>query len=592
MRFVAASLVYVVVSCLVSLLLGMSLGGLNEAISAVSLMCGATAAVAAFVSTPASPTRAESILNGALAPYRYAWIWAVGFVFALFALRSFCWLLYFDEEAMRIQSPHNLGDLGLHVTYIKYFANGVRLWPDSPLYVFSLLRYPAGMDLFNGVLTNLGFDLRHQLTATGLLASAITFWAFYRWSGPFGVAGFLFNGGAAGYQFFQTFQFLAYQDGPNISWKSIPLTMFVTQRGLLYAIPAGLVLLWQWRQKYRASKEPIGTGLPTWVEYLLYATMPLFHTHTFIALNFVLAVLFLGRRQSRASLIKLVAAAFFPATFFVWLTTDHFRAGSFFEWHLGWTQNVDEFAMPFFFFWFVNFGLFLLLAIVLVGIVAREEWRKWKAGDREISTDALYLAAACLIFLFACSVKSAPWAWDNIKLIIWAYFLTLPVLWNRLIRSWPLPVRAGACFLLFFSGFVNLFGGLAAGRPGLEFANRFETDVVASVTRSLPVEARFAAFPTYNHTLLLNGRKLVCGYTGHLWTQGIDYAPVEAKLTSLMSGQDNWLELAHELRVRYLFWGSQEKANYSTSSRPWENKVPTVAQGSWGAIYDFGRVQQ
>jgi hypothetical protein len=590
MRLVAASLVYVAVSSLVALLLGMTVGGLNETVCVVSLMSGAIAAVAAFVSTPPSP-RPQST-DGSQTPYRHAWVWAVGFVFALFAVRSFCWLLYFDDEAMRIQSPHNLGDLGLHVTYIKYFANGIRLWPDSPLYVFSLLRYPAGIDLFNGLLTNLGFDLRHQLTATGLLASAVTFWAFYRWGGPFGIAGFLFNGGIAGYQFFRTFQFLAYQDGPHISWKSIPLTMFVTQRGLLYAIPAGLALLWHWRTKYRASNEAAGMTLPTWVEYVLYATMPLFHTHTFIVLNFVLIAIFVGRPQSRASLLKLVGAAFLPATFFVWLTTDHFRAGSFFEWQFGWTQNVGEFAMPFFLFWFVNFGLFLLLVIPLAGIVAREEWRKLKAGDREISTDALYLTAACLIFLFACTAKTAPWEWDNMKLIIWAYFLTLPVLWNRLIRSWPLPVRIGACFILFFSGFVDLFGGLAAGRPGFEFANRAETDILASVTRTLAVEARFAGFPTYNHPLLLNGRKMVCGYTGHVWTQGIEYAPVEAKLTSLMSGQSNWLELGHELRVRYLFWGNLEKTNYPTSSRPWENKLSIVAQGSWGAIYDFGPVRQ
>ena len=89
--------------------------------------------------------------------------------------------------------------------------------------------------------------------------------------------------------------------------------MFVTQRGLLYAIPAGLLLLWQWRAKYGSDSEREKQLLPVWAEYILYATMPLFHVHTFIALSIVLLVLFLSRPAARSSLLKLVAAAVLPA---------------------------------------------------------------------------------------------------------------------------------------------------------------------------------------------------------------------------------------------------------------------------------------
>ena len=111
--------------------------------------------------------------------------------FALFAVRSFCWLLYIDDNELRIQSPNNLGDLALHITLIKNFASGVPLWPDNPIYVFSKLRYPAGMDLFNALLCLVHVDLTRGLVWTGLAASAATFYAFLRWAGAFGVAGFL-----------------------------------------------------------------------------------------------------------------------------------------------------------------------------------------------------------------------------------------------------------------------------------------------------------------------------------------------------------------------------------------------------------------
>ena len=149
----------------------------------------------------------------------------------------------------KIQSPNNLGDLSLHISYMKYFANGVPLWPDNPIHVFSKLRYPAGVDLFDALLLLQHIDLVRALVWTGLLGSAATFYGFYRWGGPFGVAGFLFNGGLAGFEFFRRYEFADYQ-GERIAWKSIPLTMFVTQRGLLYAIPAGLLLLLHWRRKY------------------------------------------------------------------------------------------------------------------------------------------------------------------------------------------------------------------------------------------------------------------------------------------------------------------------------------------------------
>ena len=613
MRLLSAGLIYVAVSTVAALLLGENAGGLNWSISFVSLIIGVTGAIAAFFLMPPSSegSRVAAEDDDPLAKYRSIWLCLVGFVFAIFAFRSFCWLFFFNSEDIDIQSPFNLGDLGLHLTYIKTFANGMSLWPDSPIYVYSKLRYPAGIDLFNGVLTNLGFDLRPQLAATGLLASLGAFYALYRWGGTFTVAGFLFNGGIAGYAFLQGHQFLDYQGTQHVSWKSIPLTMFVTQRGLLYAIPAGLLLLWQWRAKYGSDSEREKQLLPVWAEYILYATMPLFHVHTFIALSIVLLVLFLTRPAARSSLLKLVAAAVLPGVIFIWVTTDKMRAGSILQWHVGWTQNVGELKMPFFWFWFFNFGVFLPLAIALFWIVARREANELfsrqssapqmkqpglglidsmigRARTFELSIDAAYLAAALLIFLLTISVKTAPWEWDNIKLLIWAYFITLPILWNRMLARWSLLARAGVCFLLFFSGFVSLIGGLAAGRPGYQLASRVEIDFVAAAVRRLPIEARFAGFPTYNHSLLLNGRKMVCGYGGHLWTQGINSSKVENKLHDLMLGQGDWKKTARELEVRYLFWGSLEKTNYGDSSRPWEKQLPLVAQGNWGSIYDFG----
>ena len=286
MKWVTAGITFVNLSVVCGLLLGLAGRGLNTVSAALALVCGAAFAIAAFLGTrdsalrqksangpateqkPRKPSGSEDTQNAipsALMRYRRVWFWAVAVCFAIFAVRSFCWLLYIDSSELKIQSPNNLGDLSLHLTLIKNFANGVALWPDNPIFVFSKLRYPAGIDLFNALLSLVHIDLLIGLVWVGLLSSLAIFYGFYRWGGTFAVAGFLFNGGIAGFQFLKTFKFLDYQGTAAdiahkpIAWKSIALSMLVTQRGWLYAIPAGLVLLWHWREKF-FIQSPVAGG--------------------------------------------------------------------------------------------------------------------------------------------------------------------------------------------------------------------------------------------------------------------------------------------------------------------------------------------
>jgi hypothetical protein len=690
MKWLSAGVTFVNLSVVCGLLLGMAGHGLNALSAALALVCGVAFAVAAWLGTSdrGKPSGPEARPPKALTRYGKVLFWLVAAFFALFAVRSFVWLLYIDGGDLKIQSPNNLGDLSLHIALIRTFANGVRLWPDNPIYAFSKLRYPAGIDLFNGLLCLVHVDLMRGLVWTGLLASLATFYAFFRWGGTFGVAGFLFNGGIAGFQILNFFnpstlgKFLDYQGTQAdiahkpIAWKSIALSMFVTQRGWLYAIPAALILLWHWREKYfrdepggeaglRASDasateaaakagsaktdqpeiQPAGTTdhssrtntanavgnnkgpLPFWVELTLYASMPLFHVHTFIALTIVLLVALLFERVAwpkiftdapiRRHAVALLSAALIPATFFVWLVTDQFHAKSMVKWHPGWVQDSADFGAPFFRiggaanfgsatgfgsllqktwngviapffqFWLTNFGLWVLLSLALVGLCG---WRAWKTGwrwDKKPPADIAFVLSAVVIFAIGYFVQTAPWDWDNLKLMVWGYFLILPFLWSDLIGRWAFPERAVTCVALFASGFVTLLGGLTAGHPGFGLIDRARLDAIGTAVRPLPVEARFAAYPTYNHPLLLQGRKVVLGYPGHLWTEGFDYDNPNRQLTALMRGAPNWRQAAQALGVRYIFWGRDETANYQGSTRPWEMTARRIASGDWGAIYDL-----
>jgi hypothetical protein len=354
--------------------------------------------------------------------------------------------------------------------------------------------------------------------------------------------------------------------------------------------------------------------------------MPLFHVHTFIALTIVLVIALCFERLTlpkifsdapiRRHAATLLGAAFIPATFFVWLVTDQFHAKSMLKWRPGWVQDSPDFGAPFFRigpanfpidaphlwlarktwngviapffqFWLTNFGLWILLALALVVLCIRRAWKSgWRWGKTP-PADIAFVLPAVVIFGFGYFVQTAPWDWDNLKLMVWGYFLILPFLWSDLIGRWAFPERAVTCVALFASGFVTLLGGLTAGHPGFGLIDRARLDAIGVAVQPLPVEARFATFPTYNHPLLLQGRKVVLGYPGHLWTQGFDYNDANNKLTALMRGAPNWREAAKSLGVRYIFWGRDETANYQGSSRPWETTARKVASGDWGAIYDL-----
>jgi hypothetical protein len=687
MKWLSADLIFVNLSAVCGLLLGIAGNGLSKLSALLALVSGAAFATAAYLGTfdpatlncraGASPAFSRSAsealalqeeaetttyerISTALWRYRHVWFWVMAICFAVFAVRSFCWLLYIDGNELKIQSPYNLGDLSLHITLIRNFANGVALWPDSPIYVFGKLRYPAGIDLFNALLCSVHIDLIRGLVWTGLVASLATFYAFYRWAGTFGIAGFLFNGGAAGLQFFLTLKFLDYQGEKAIAWKSLALTMFVTQRGLLYAIPAGLLLLWHWREKFFREIPIAGVAdsgqaaatnagcysgrlLPFWVELSLYASMPLFHVHTFIALSAVLVFLFVcGDVAIRKHVVILVSLALLPATFFVGLISDNFHAASMIQWDPGWVLHDHDMGRSSWLeFWLVNFGLWFPLIFVLLAVcgwrayksdgywkfelfatiavlaLSLAFWRitvngsKWEpdvflalglsllawsvwharhAGStwtKKLPQEITFLAAAIAIFLAGMLFKFAEWGWDNLKVMIWSYFLVLPFLWKDLIARWDLSERIAICIALFTSGFITLLGGLSAGHPGFALIERAQLDAVGLAVHSLPVAARFAAYPTYNHPLLLQGRKVVLGYAGHLWTEGINYENESARLSTLMRGRNDWRAAAKALQVRYIFWGRDEMTNYPGSTRPWENTTRLVASGDWGAIYDL-----
>lgn len=514
-RLAASTLVAVAVSCAAAIALAMACGGLFPALARICLALGLAAAVAAWWTVPRDPERTLT-----------AWDWAMAIAFSLAAARAFLWLIYPVRDEIRVLSPNNLGDLSLHLQFIRYMASGTPFWPESPILSGVPLMYPVGADLFNSLLLLVGVPVERGLIWTGLIGAALIGIATWRWAGAFGLAMLLFNGGLAGFLIFQQHVVRDFQ--ATLAWKNLFLSMLVTQRGLLWALPAGLLLCAAWSGAIRTGARV----LPLWVQVVLYALMPVFSVHAFLFLSLLAAAIFVLEKPQRGPMLRLVGCSFVPATAAMLLVTGRFAAGGGVRFLPGWMSDGSVF-------WIVNFGIGLPLLVLLPFFL------------RRMPEARAFVGAGLFTFVLCMLVSFAPWEWDNMKLLIWAWLACAPAMWT-VIRMLPMAGRAIVCFLLFFSGAVSLVGGLD-GRHGYKLIARSELAQAAHALRDVPAGDRLIVKPDYNQPAILLGRPVVCGYEGHLWSHGLNYRAQFALLQKVLAMQPGWEQAAADLHADWLY---------------------------------------
>jgi hypothetical protein len=501
--------------------------------------------------------------------HQLSWIKATMLlVFALAAARSFFWLAFWSRGELQVQSPFNLGDFALHLSLVNYLASGVSFWPASPFYFEGALRYPAGADLFNAMLLQIGVTVLRGFVWTGLVGSALTAFFLLRWGGAFGIAALLFNGGLWAFTKFPP-DWTPPADS-EIEWKNLFLTVFVTQRGFLWALPVGLLLLSRWQRRLDEGLGAVQCWRWVGVEALLFALLPLFHLHTFLFFAGLLSVAFAFAPSPRARMefFAIGALAFFPATVLVWLVTAGFASGNAIAWHPGWMQGERGFE-----FWWMNFGITLPLLVWLAWNVIREGSR----AARVICAVALAFAIAGVLFRFA------PWPWDNIKIFIWCWLSMVPFLWKLVLRPLPLVSRAVILMMLFISGALSLFDGLGP-RHAYSLIARWELEaarhVLGEKEGGVLLGERVACAPDYAQPALLLGHPVYFAYPGHLWSHGYAYEAALEEFRRFFE-KGAWPSFFPKNRSVPVLWGPREVEFFRIEGVPGDGnfEVVSVSEG-------------
>jgi hypothetical protein len=480
------------------------------------------------------------------------------------SVRHFLWLLFPLEAKLMTLHANNFGDLPLHINYIREMANGVSFPPLNPSFASEPLRYPFGPDLYNALWEILGVPLSSHLFVVGALSTVVAL-TVLRWFGSWWAIGaFFFSGGLAGWTVLRGIPITG-DLLQGIDWKNLFLSVYITQRGVLFALPAGLLLIESTRRIYFGNARPTKTVLTTLG--LVWGLLPLFHLHAFVIVSIIMGLLTIvssfksDGRQSLFALLwsRMAVFAYIPAIYFVLRSSDALKKSSIVHWDSWWTSSAAEAPN----FMIQNFGPWLLLPLFIFITLVTSKTLSSSVRKVLLLEFFIYLGLFAIFF----NVMLAPWAWDNIKILIFPYLGFSRLAWVVLDPVFPGFSKYIAAFILFFSGFLAVELSLA---PPVNRGQIIYTTPVLGLFEGalaeVPRNAVFAAAPTHDHPLTYFGRLRAVGYEGHLWSHGIEYKNKMDQLTALMRAQpgSDVAALAHQLGVTHVVWGPAETGFYTT----------------------------
>jgi hypothetical protein len=508
---------------------------------------------------------------------------------------------------------NNLGDLPFHLQVVASFGWAGNLPPKDPTYAGAAFTYPFLADYLSGMLVMVGASLRAALLlptlvlATALVGVLVRFGAAITrdriagWLTPLlvllgGGVGWVMlvddvlKGSAGPLQalFAPTHDYTLLPD-TVWRWGNAITTLLVTQRSLLLGLPltvVALTLFWSSLAPATTSEERRLRSTRLGVAGLATGALVLAHTHSFVVLlgtAFLLGILFAEWRDGRwrAWVLFLAATAVIAAPSALLLVADSSAsAGTFFGLAIGWDRGDTDPVT----FWLLNTGLFLplLAGALLAGRVP------WGGGHPLVDGRLLRFWLPFIAwFVVPNVVKLAPWTWDNIKVLIYWWVGSAPLvalaivaLWRGRWRSIPLAAAraaaAGALVVLTLAGSLDVWRVVS----GLTSYEQFDAPAVAFAERikaAVPTDALVLHAPTWNPPVYLTGRPSLLGYPGWIWAHGLPYVDRERDIGLMYGGGPDALSLMHRYGIQFVEITPLERSSLEISDDLFAD-FPVVAE--------------
>lgn len=518
-------------------------------------------------------------------------------------LTAFCaWLLHTHvlcqhEDGSLWVGQSTYGDLAMHLGFIESLFRQGQFPPEYSIYPGQQLNYPFLVDAASASLRFFGLSLRASVIVPSVVMLFCVFFGFWllaeQITGRLGASYmawllFVFDGGLGFALFLGKYPFstifTAFYKTPtnftaeDIRWVNIICDMLIPQRTTMAGWCVLLAAIWLLLAALDRIME--GRGLREMLCLsLLAASMPMIHTHSFLALGILSAVWFfcslpqavrkgrgwlLFRRYVLYGLICLLLAA---PQILKW-TMDSVSTGRLLKWNLGWVVGANGAIDNWFLFYTVNCGL------VFLGMWLLPFFRR----GRKLH---IFLGAAT-IFLLSNFIAFQPNLYDNNKLLFVWFMLTdiLVCDWlcealSRLRLVW---LRRAVAVLLVFLGTFS--GILSLGRESVSAYQLFSARQVEAadfiVENTEPDSLFMTATDHTNPVAVLSGRSVTCGPGLYLYFHGVSYQSREKAVAKAYGGGEDFLRLAEELGVDYVYIGGNERRKYDVDEDWFRERCPLV----------------
>lgn len=420
-------------------------------------------------------------------------------------------------------------------------------------------------------------------------------------------------------------------------WGNALTTLLVTQRSLLFGMPLTVLVILQWwllvaktdgpdktetepehgkKKKAKLAQKPKAhtaeLAAPPLASVksndllrllpagLMAGALPLIHAHSFAALlaaAAVLAVIF--REHWRAWAGFFISATILAAPQLLWIMHGgSVETQSFLGFHFGWDNgapdakglggllsqvfnggNLIDFVM----FWFRNTGLFIPL---LLGAVI------WMWGTTPANRKRLWFYFPFIFFFIGPNlIKLAPWVWDNIKVLIYWFVVSIPLvagllgwIWAR--SRWARIGVVAAILVMTLAGALDVWRSMSDKTLIMQqpVFDGEAIELAEKIRANVPPTALMLNAPTYNTAVFLTGRRSYLGYTAHVWSHGIDYRPRERVLKGIYAGEPGAMELIKESGVKYVVVGPLERSKARVNEEFFQ-QFPVVAESGDSRVY-------
>ena len=498
------------------------------------------------------------------------------------------------------------GDLQMHLGFVTSIAEQQNFPPAYSFLAGTQNNYPFFFDMLSSSLYLFGTSLRWSVlipsfvfafiivmgfynvayTITGRKVTAMLSTVLFFFCGAFGFA-YFFEGAKADSSVF-TRAFTEYYQTPtnlnanNIRWANSICDMIIPQRttmaGWSYFLSAFWLLIEAQKDKKRLYFIILG---------VVAGCMPMIHTHSFLALGIISAVLFiitLAQAKDKKECfmdwlfyggIALVIAL---PQLILWTFSQTGGNESFLNYQFNWVNHND----PYWWFYIKNWGLVFLFII--------------PAFINTSSRNKKLVIAAAVVFAIAEFIKFQPNEYDNNKLFFISYMIALIITTELFVAIYDklkgIKARQYIAVLVIItctlSGIMTIIREWKSGGEYQTFSNA-DIEYAEFIKENTPPDAVFLTSTNHlNPVVTLAGRTIYSGSSLYVFFHGLgdEWQKRSSQIGKIYNGSYEIIKkFATENNISYISVTNSERDEYSINKTAF-NKFKKVYDKGGNTLYE------